>query len=71
MDDIKDADGNRLKVGDEVHLIKDLKVKGMGKGLKRGDKFRIKDLTLDGDTSVEIKVGKSVIAIKQAFLKKV
>ncbi len=70
MDDIKDADGNVLSVGDEVHLIKDLKVKGMGKGLNRGDKFRIKDLTLDGDTSVEIKVGKSVIAIKQAFLKK-
>lgn len=32
----KDANGNELKDGDNVTLIKDLKVKGAGSTLKRG-----------------------------------
>ena len=36
MDDVKDSNGNILKDGDSVHVIKDLKVKGAGETLKRG-----------------------------------
>ena len=68
--EVYDSNGNLLAIGDMVHLIKDLKIKGMSKTVKRGEVFKIRDLTMDEDTSVEVKIGKSVIAIKQAFLVK-
>jgi protein PhnA len=36
--EVKDSNGNVLKDGDSVVLIKDLKVKGAGTTLKRGTK---------------------------------
>ncbi len=69
MIEVQDANGAVLSIGDTVHLIKDLNVKGMSKGLKRGAKFTVKDLTLD-DEAVEVKLGKSVIGLKPEYVKK-
>ena len=45
--EVRDAVGNRLADGDQVTLIKDLKVKGAGQILKRGT--LIKSIRLTGD----------------------
>lgn len=47
-DSTRDANGAELKDGDNVTLIKDLKVKGAGVTLKRG--ALIKGIRLTGDT---------------------
>jgi len=44
---VKDANGNELKDGDTVTLIKDLKVKGTSVTLKRGTV--VKNIRLTGD----------------------
>jgi len=65
----KDSNGNLLEDGDNVHVIKDLKVKGMSKTLKRGNV--IKNIRLTGDSgAVECRIGKSQIVLKTQFLKK-
>lgn len=67
--DTKDSNGNILEDGDSVHVIKDLKVKGMSKTLKRGNV--IKNIRLTSDpAAVECRIGKSQIVLKTAFLKK-
>ena len=65
----KDSNGNELNDGDSVHVIKDLKVKGMSTTLKRGNVIKNIRLT-DDDGSVECGVGKSTIVLKTEFLKK-
>lgn len=66
----KDSNGNPLNSGDSVKTIKDLKVKGMSKTLKRGE--TIKNIrVISSETEVECKIGKSTIVLKTAFLKKV
>ncbi|WP_446653672.1 alkylphosphonate utilization protein [Blastomonas sp.] len=45
--EVRDAVGNLLADGDQVTLIKDLKVKGAGQTLKRGT--LIKSIRLTGD----------------------
>lgn len=66
---VKDSNGNELNDGDSVHVIKDLKVKGMSTTLKRGNV--IKNIRLTGDDSaVECRIGKSTIVLKTEFLKK-
>lgn len=45
---VRDAVGNLLADGDQVTLIKDLKVKGAGQTLKRGT--LIKSIRLTGDS---------------------
>jgi len=65
----KDSNGNILEEGDSVHVIKDLKVKGMNTTLKRGK--LIKNVRLTGNPDeVECRVGKSQIVLKTMFLKK-
>jgi protein PhnA len=67
--EVKDSNGNILEDGDSVHVIKDLKVKGMNTTLKRGN--LIKGIRLTGDANeVECRVGKSQIVLKTMFLKK-
>lgn len=66
----KDANGNELKDGDSVTLIKDLKVKGANSTLKRGTMARNIRLT-DNDKEIECKIDKmGVIVLKTEFLKK-
>ena len=67
--DTKDSNGNILSDGDSVHVVKDLKVKGMKTTLKRGNMIKNIRLTDDPD-AVECRVGKSTIVLKTCFLKK-
>jgi len=67
--DTKDSNGNILNDGDSVHVIKDLKVKGMSKTLKRGNVIKNIRLT-NSPEEVECRVGKSQIVLKTQFLKK-
>tara|TARA_E500000331_G_scaffold212340_1_gene203542 strand:+ start:539 stop:748 length:210 start_codon:yes stop_codon:yes gene_type:complete len=67
--EIKDSVGNILNYGDTIVLTKTLKIKGMSKTLKRGDK--IKNIRLISDlNNIECKVGKSQIVLKTCFIKK-
>ncbi|WP_019669072.1 alkylphosphonate utilization protein [Eudoraea adriatica] len=65
----KDSNGNALEDGDNVHVIKDLKIKGMSKTLKRGNIIKNIRLT-NNPQEVECKIGKSQIVLKTRFLKK-
>ena len=65
-----DSVGNELNDGDTVMVIKDLKVKGMSKTLKRGS--QIKGIRTTGnDGQIECRIGKSTIVLKAEFMKKV
>jgi len=67
---IKDANGNLLKDGDSVVLIKDLKVKGSSVTLKQGTK--VKSIRLvGGDHGVDCKMDAGNFMLKAEFLKKV
>jgi protein PhnA len=67
---IKDANGNVLKDGDSVVLIKDLKVKGSSVTLKQGTK--VKSIRLvGGDHGVDCKMDAGNFMLKAEFLKKV
>ena len=66
----KDSVGNILNDGDTVIISKTLKVKGMSKTLKRGDK--IKNIrTIDDPQNIECRIGKSQLVIKTLFIRKV
>ncbi|MDP8079778.1 zinc ribbon domain-containing protein YjdM [Phocoenobacter skyensis] len=62
---VKDSNGNLLADGDDVILIKDLKLKGSSQVLKKGTKYK-KIRLVDGDHDVDC--GK--IMLKSEFLKK-
>lgn len=67
---IKDANGNVLTDGDEVVLIKDLKVKGSSITLKMGTK--IKGIRLvGGDHEVDCRTSAGSFMLKACFLRKV
>ncbi|WP_419770558.1 MAG: zinc ribbon domain-containing protein YjdM [Candidatus Marinarcus sp.] len=69
---VKDANGTILSDGDDVTVIKDLKVKGSSSGIKVGTK--IKGIRLvDGNDghNIDCKVtGVGAIKLKQEFVKK-
>ncbi|MEE9453601.1 MAG: alkylphosphonate utilization protein [Paracoccaceae bacterium] len=66
----KDSNGTALNEGDTVMVIKDLKVKGMSKTLKRGS--QIKNVRLTGNPEqIECRIGKATIVLKASFMKKV
>ncbi|WP_411028974.1 alkylphosphonate utilization protein [Spongiimicrobium sp. 3-5] len=67
--DVKDSNGNSLEDGDNVHVIKDLKIKGMSKTLKRGNIIKNIRLT-SNNQEVECRIGKAQIVLKTQFLKK-
>ena len=65
----KDSVGNLLNNGDTVIISKTLKVKGMSKTLKRGEK--IKNIRTIGDPqNIECRIGKNQLVIKTQFIKK-
>lgn len=68
---IKDANGNVLKDGDAVTIIKDLKVKGSSSVLKIGTK--VKSIRLvDGDHDIDCQIdGFGAMKLKSEFVKKV
>jgi len=66
----RDSNGTEIEDGDTVMVIKDLKVKGMSKTLKRGS--QIKNVRLTGNPAqIECRIGKSTIVLKTEFMKKV
>lgn len=65
---VKDMNGNTLRAGDTVTIVKGLKVKG-GKDIKQGTAVRNIRLT-DDDGAIEGKVDGSVIVIKTIYVKK-
>jgi protein PhnA len=67
---VKDSNGNDLKDGDSVQVVKDLKVKGSSTTLKQGKVFKNIHLT-SRDEEVECREGKSTLVLKTCFLKKV
>lgn len=69
-DKILDANGNELKDGDTVVVIKDLPVKGASKSIKAGTKVKNIRLT-DGDHNIACKVdGFGAMDLKSEFVKK-
>lgn len=65
-----DSNGSELSDGDNVQVIKDLKVKGASTTLKRGTTYKGIRLT-SNDEQVECGKGKATIVLKTCFLKKV
>ena len=65
----KDSNGTPLLDGDDVTLIKDLKVKGSSVTIKRGTKVRGIKLT-DNPEEVDCRVEGMAIVLKTCFLKK-
>jgi protein PhnA len=67
---VKDANGNILKDGDSVVVIKDLKVKGTSSVIKVGTK--VKNIRLcEGDHNIDCKVpGIGAMKLKSEFVKK-
>ena len=66
----KDCNGNILKDGDSVTVIKDLKVKGSSLVVKQGTK--VKNIRLvDGDHDTDCKIdGIGAMSLKTQFVKK-
>ncbi len=67
---VKDANGNILKDGDSVTVIKDLKVKGFSSAIKIGTK--VKNIRLvNGDHNIDCKIdGFGAMCLKSEFVKK-
>ncbi|TKX30778.1 alkylphosphonate utilization protein [Campylobacter estrildidarum] len=67
----KDANGVELNSGDNVSVVKDLKVKGASATLKRGT--TVKNIKLSSkDNEIEARVDKfGTIVLKTEFLKKI
>ena len=67
---VKDAHGNALVTGDDVILIKDLKLKGSSTTLKGGTKVKRIRIVAEGDHEVDCKVDGMSVMLKACFLKK-
>jgi protein PhnA len=67
--EVKDSNGTLLGDGDNVTLIKDLKLRGSSTVLKRGTMVKGIRLTDDAD-EVEARVNKQAIVLRTEFLKK-
>ncbi len=69
LDDIRDANGNVLANGDDITIVKDLKLDGKTGGVKAGTK--VKGIRLvEGDHPIDGKVNGRGILIKAEFVKK-
>lgn len=68
---VKDAHGTVLATGDDVVLIKDLKLRGSSTTLKGGTKIKRIRLVDEGDHEVDCKVDGMSVMLKACFLRKV
>jgi protein PhnA len=68
--EIKDSNGNILKDGDSVTVIKDLKVRGSSGVIKRGTTVKNIKLT-DDPAEIECRVNGSQMVLRTEFVKKV
>ncbi len=67
--EVRDSNGNLLKDGDNVTLIKDLKVRGTTTTLKRGTVVKGIKLTEDAD-EVDCRIDRIQMVLRTEFLKK-
>lgn len=68
---VKDSNGNILKDGDIITVIKDLKIKGSSSVVKVGTKVKIIRL-VDGDHDIDCRIeGIGAMQLKSEFVKKV
>lgn len=67
--EVKDSNGNLLADGDDILLIKDLKLKGSSTVLKKGAKAKGIRL-VDGDHEIDCKIDGMKIMLKACFVKK-
>lgn len=67
---VVDSNGNELFDGDDVTVIKDLKVKGSSMVIKRGTRVRGIRLSEEDPTHVQGRVDGQTIFILTEFLKK-
>lgn len=69
-DAVKDANGNVLKNGDSVIVLKSLPIKGSASSVKAGTKVRNIRIT-DGDHNIDCKIdGLGAMALKSEFVRK-
>lgn len=69
---IKDANGNILKDGDTITVIKDLKIKGSSQVVKVGTKVKNIRLVAEGDHNIDCKIdGIGAMKLKSEFVKKI
>ena len=70
-DKVLDSNGNELKDGDSVVVIKDLPVKGAPKPIKAGTKVKNIRLRPDSDHNIDCKIdGFGSMGLKSEFVKK-
>ena len=70
-DKVLDSNGNELKDGDSVVVIKDLPVKGAPKPIKAGTKVKNIRLRPDSDHNIDCKIdGFGAMSLKSEFVKK-
>lgn len=70
-DKMLDSNGNELKDGDSVVVIKDLPVKGAPKPIKAGTKVKNIRLRPDSDHNIDCKIdGFGAMSLKSEFVKK-
>lgn len=70
-DKVLDSNGNELKDGDSVVVIKDLPVKGAPKPIKAGTKVKNIRLRPDSDHNIDFKIdGFGAMSLKSEFVKK-
>ncbi|MBP0612592.1 alkylphosphonate utilization protein [Chryseobacterium sp. cx-311] len=68
---ILDSNGNELRDGDSIVVIKDLPVKGAPKPVKAGTKVKNIRLRPDSDHNIDCKIdGFGSMALKSEFVKK-
>ncbi len=67
--EVKDSNGAQLSEGDNVTLIKDLKVKGSSLVLKRGTVVKKIKLT-DDPQEIDCRINGNSIVLRTEFLKK-
>ncbi|WP_294615016.1 zinc ribbon domain-containing protein YjdM [uncultured Gilliamella sp.] len=66
---VKDSNGNLLADGDNIILIKDLKLKGSSTVLKKGAKAKGIRL-VEGDHEIDCKIDNMKVMLKACFVKK-
>ena len=67
---VRDSNGNELRAGDAVAVIKDLRVKGSSETLKRGTVFKNIRLIEGDEEAMECGQGRNTVVLKTCFLRK-
>jgi len=67
---VRDSNGNELRDGDAVIVIKDLRVKGSADTLKQGTSLKNIRLIEGDEEAIECGSGRNTLVLKACFLRK-